>query len=410
VCGRVARVSSHTIVVCDESGLAELTLAFDAESASPGDIVEVAFESGAARAVRVLAKALAPPEANADFRRFDSDLRAALRLRARLTAEIRSFFAEEDFLEVETPSLVASPGIEPHLRAFATEYCTDSGGGGRRLFLPTSPEYHMKRMMAAGFERIFQICRSYRNGESFGLHNPEFTMLEWYRAYADADAIMADLERLGERLAQTAGAGRPASSIVRFRGKEIDFAPPWRRITVREVFRDFADIELPAEDEPQAFREAARGAGVSSISDGDSWADVFYKVFLSAIEPSLGANKPVFLTEYPASMAALAKRKESDPSVAERFELFIGGIEIANGFTELNDPDEQRRRFIDEQQQRREMGEAEHPIDERLLDALMIGMPPAGGVAAGVDRLVMVLAGKETIADVMAFPFSHDFP
>jgi len=418
VCGRAECVNSHTIVVCDESGSAELTLACGAQSVSAGDIVEVAFASGAAQGIRVLAKAVAPPTANADLRRFDHNLRAALRLRARLIAEIRSFFVGEGFLEVETPSLVASPGLEPHLRAFATEYCADSGAGGRRLFLPTSPEYHMKRLLAAGFEKIFQLCRSYRNGESFGLHNPEFTMLEWYRAYADAGAIMADFERLGERLARTAGearrggagAGRGRLSIVRFRGKEIDFAPPWPRITVREAFRELAGIKLPPEDDAAAFREAARGAGVSNISDGDSWEDVFYKVFLSAVEPGLGAGKPVFLTEYPASMAALAKRKESDPSVAERFELFIGGVEIANGFTELNDPGEQRRRFLDDRQRRREMGAPEHPVDERLLDALNVGMPPAGGVAAGLDRLVMVLAGKETIADVMAFPFSHDFP
>ena len=407
VCGRIARIDSERIVLADESGVAELRLGCCPSSIGEGDIVEVAFKDGRAEAVRLLAKAARPPSGNPDFVRFNEELKAALRLRARITAEIRAFFREEGFLEVETPSLVPSPGLEPHLRSFATHYTPDgNGSGGRRVFLPASPEYHMKRMLAAGSEKIFQICRSYRNGESFDLHNPEFTMLEWYRAYADSAAIMTDLERLGGRLAQ----GITPRRIIEFRGGRIDFAPPWHTVTVREAFRRWAGIELPPENDAEAFRAAARDAGVANITDDDTWEDVFYKVFLSVIEPKLGTDKPLFLTEYPASMAALARCKESDPTVAERFELFIGGVEIANGFTELNDPAEQRRRFIAEQQHRQQAGAPEHPIDERLLEALSIGMPPSGGVAVGVDRLVMILAGRERIEDVIAFPFSHDFP
>jgi len=414
VCGRIARLDTASLVLCDDSGSAELLLECPSGGVQAGDIVEIAFRRDSAKsctasAIRLLAPALRQPWGNPDFRRFTPGLKAALRLRALLIESIRRFFAELDFLEVETPALVPSPGLEPHLRAFATDYVPEAGnaeaGLPRRVFLPASPEYHMKRMLAAGFERIFQLCRTFRNGESFHLHNPEFTMLEWYRAYADSTAIMADMEMLGARLAEAAGAG----PCVEFRGGQIDFTPPWPQISVREAFQKLAGITLPPESDPDALRRAARKAGFDNITDADSWDDAFYKVFLAAIEPKLGMGKPAFLVEYPASMAALAKKKESDPAVAERFELFIGGVEIANGFTELNDPAEQRKRFEEEFEQRRLMHAPEHPIDERLLDALAIGMPPSGGVAVGVDRLIMILAGKDSIADVIAFPFAHDW-
>jgi len=412
-CGRITGIAPASIALADESGAAELVLDRAAcpgiGRVAAGDLAEVQFERGRAIAIRLLAKAASPPQSNADYARFNAELKAALRLRAELLAGVRSFFNERGFLEIETPALVPSPGLELHLRAFAADYAEDSpdvgkaGGRRQRVFLPTSPEYHMKRLLASGFERIFQLCRSFRNGESFSLHNPEFAMLEWYRAWADYSAIMADMEQLGARLA--AMSGRAA-----FRGARVDFSPPWSRITVRDAFREFARVELPPETEHDAFRRAARSAGFAGVADSDTWEDVFYKLFLSAIEPKLGFGKPAFLTEYPASMAALAKKKESDPSVAERFEIFIAGVEIGNGFTELNDPAEQRRRFVSELNERRRLNAPEHPIDERLLDALAIGMPPSGGVAVGIDRLIMILAGKENIEDVIAFPFSHDFP
>jgi len=428
VCGRLLRLGAHSLVIADESGAAELRLACEPEGVDIGDLVEISFYRGSrgectAGGIRVLAKATQPPWGNRDFRRFTDDLKDTLRLRARLIECVRRFFAEADFLEVETPALVPSPGLELHLRSFATDYIPESGhpdaSGPCRVFLPTSPEYHMKRLLAAGYERIFQICRSFRNGESYRLHNPEFTMLEWYRAWADYTAIMEDLEALGSRMAaQVAPADSPLAgpshcipaTAAAGRERTIDLSAPWHRITVADAFHSYAGIELPPETNADAFRREARRAGFDTIARTDTWDDVFYKVFLSAIEPKLGFGKPVFLVDYPASMAALAKRSASDPSVAERFELFIGGVEIANGFTELNDPAEQRRRFTDEFEQRRRLGAPEHPIDDRLVDALAIGMPPAGGVAVGLDRLIMLLAGKHTIADVIAFPFAHDFP
>jgi len=417
-CGRIASLHAGIISIVDESGSAQLKLECPPAGAAPGDIVEVAFSAGAVQRLHVLARAIADPRNNPDLRRFNSELRATLRHRAALIAEIRSFFSGLNFLEVETPALAPSPGLEPHLRGFTTRYEPENASPAIPLFLPSSPEYHMKRMLASGFEKIFQLCRSFRNGESFHLHNPEFTMLEWYRAYAGCDAIMCDLEALGARLAeivniQQLGSGqcceRGPQTVIRG-DRAIDFSPPWERLTVREAFKRFAGIELPPVDAAAEFRSAAAGAGVAGICNTDAWDDVFYRVFLAKVEPKLGWQRPTFLTEYPASMAALAKVNESDPTLAERFELYIGGVEIANGFTELNDPVEQRQRFEDEIEIRRRIGAPEHPIDDRLLSALAAGMPPAGGVAVGVDRLIMILLGKQRIEDVIAFPFSHDFP
>ena len=421
VCGRILRLGTHSLTIGDESGTADLKLdseRTECEGLAAGDIVEIKFIRGAdgacaADAIRLLAKATQTPWGNADFRRFGPALKCTLRLRAELIDSVRRFFAENDFLEVETPALVPSPGLELHLRSFATDYVPEAGnadaGRPRHVFLPTSPEYHMKRMLAAGFEKIFQICRTFRNGESYSLHNPEFTMLEWYRAWSDCTAIMADLENLGARLARHVQKADPPCSVT-YRGKAIDFAPPWQQITVSQAFLSYAGIELPAQGNAEAFRRAAKRAGFDHIGDSDTWEEIYYRIFLTAIEPRLGTVKPAFLIDYPAAMASLAKKKETDPTVAERFELYIGGVEIANGFTELNDPAEQRQRFIDEFNERRRLGAPEHPIDERLLDALAIGMPPSGGVAVGLDRLIMILADKEKIEDVIAFPFAHDFP
>jgi len=398
-------VGAGKLRIADESGVCELDCTPEIRApVSHGDVVEVRFESGRAAGVRVLAKAAKPPESNADFIRFNEDMKETLRLRARLLDATRRFFAGRGFLEVDTPALVPSPGMELHLFAFNTEYISEDGSRRVELFLPTSPEYHMKRLLAAGFEKIFQICKSFRNGESFHLHNPEFTMLEYYRAYADSAAIMEDLEQLGESLA-----GVNRTDGVMHGDGVIDFTTPWQRLTVREAFERYGGMDLPAEDCADEFRGSAIDAGVESVKADDSWEDVFYKTFLLKIEPKLGAEKPVFLTEYPASMSALAKRSERDPSVCERFELFAGGMELANGFTELNDPVEQRRRFEEDVRRRRELGMTPHPIDERLLDALETGMPPSGGVAVGFDRLVMLFAGKNCVRDVIAFPFEHDW-
>ncbi len=279
---------------------------------------------------------------------------------------IRRFFKEREFLEVETPALVPCPGLDVHLQAF--EALNPSGRTAG--WLATSPEYQMKRLLCAGAERIFQLCRSYRADEQGAHHEREFAMLEWYRANASADDVIADTEAL---VAQVANA---------LDGPSAHLAGPWERMSVSEAFERYAGAMVDPSDEDRFFRV---------------WAD--------AIQPSLGLAAPVVVTDWPASMASLAKLKPN--GTADRFEVFVGGVELCNGFGELTDPVEQRRRFEQDRAARRAMGRSVYPIDERFIAALEQGMPESGGNALGVDRLLMLLTGSASIQDVMAFPLER---
>jgi len=320
----------------------------------------------------------------------------ALQFRADVLREIRSFFDRQGFIEVETPLLINAPGQEPHLRAFETE--TESG---RPLYLPTSPEYAMKRLLSEGLERIYQICKSFRDEPSARFHNPEFTMLEWYRAYSDYREIATDTESLVAHVTQRV----TGSTKLTFRDLEVDVATPWERLTVREAFTQYSDIDADPCGDPDAFLSAARSSQVTAIDDRDDFDTAYFKIFLDQIEPNLGAPHPTILTDYPTSMAALAKRSTDTPEIAERFEVYIAGIELANAFTELNDPEEQRRRLEQESAERSALGAPAYEIDRQFLSALESGIPPAGGVALGVDRLIMLLADADHIGEVLAFPF-----
>lgn len=289
-----------------------------------------------------------------------------LELRARLFSEIRGFFGERGFTEVDTPSLVSSPGLDVHLSAFAVH-----DGGGRRVgWLSTSPEYHMKRLLVAGAERIFQLTRSYRAEERGSLHEREFTMLEWYRAHAGSKEVMQDTELLAVRLSETVGSEVFAATDV-----------PWARTTVREAFREHAGVEL----------ETLRGDD-----------DAFFRRWVERVQPRLGQDRPVFVTDWPASMASLARLKEN--GMADRFEAFYRGVELCNGYGELTDPKEQRKRLERDLAERRAASKPLYPIDERFLEALERGMPESGGNALGFDRLLMVLERAESIQAVMPFP------
>ncbi len=327
---------------------------------------------------------------------------AAARSRARLQAEVRAFFAEEGWDEVETPCLVPAPGMEPHIHAFESRFVPEGGGGPRSLYLHSSPEYAMKRLLADGWSRIFQLARVFRNGEISATHNPEFTMLELYRAGADYRGIMEDLERLVARCARALHP-RGEARLSR-RGEIIDLEPPFERLTVQEAFATRAGVDLAAcEGDAARLREAARRRGLDAGPDGESFDDAFFRVFLAAIEPGLGRPRPTYLVDWPASMAALSRLKRGDPRWAERFELYLAGLELANGFSELNDAVEQRRRLLEEQALRRRLGRPAHPVDERFLEA--VGrMPDAGGVALGLDRLLMLLVEAESIEEVLLFP------
>ena len=292
--------------------------------------------------------------------------RKTLRQRALILREIKRFFVESAYLEIETPYRVPAPAPESHIDAIS------SGD----WYLQTSPELCMKRLMAAGYEKIFQICRCWREGERGSRHLPEFTMLEWYRAGCDYQGLMKECEEMIRRVAASVGAGERLVYLDR----EIDLKGPWERISVKKAFERY-----------------------STVTTGEALLrDTFDEVMVRDIEPRLGAGRPTFIYDYPAERRALARLKEEDPTEAERFELYIGGLELANGFSELVDPQEQRSHFQEENDYRVSMGRAAYAISERFLEELG-NMPPSAGIALGVDRLVMVFTDARRIDDVVAF-------
>ena len=328
------------------------------------------------------------------------------RARSRLQGAVRAHLSARGFDEVETPCLVPAPGMEPHIQAFEAPFVPEAGGAPRPLWLHSSPEYAMKRLLADGFGRIFQLARVFRNGEVSDTHNPEFTMLELYRAGTDHTGVMEDLEEAveaGARALHPSGGTRRA-----WRGREVDWAAPFDRVRVADAFaRAGVDLEACGEDAGR-LRAAARARGIDAGPDGEGFDDAFFRIFLQAVEPGLGLSRPVYLTDWPASMAALARIRRDDPRWAERFELYAAGLELANGFSELTDATEQRRRLEEERALRLRLGRPAYPLDERFLEA--VGrMPDAGGVALGVDRLLMLLTGAPRIRDVLLFP-AGDFP
>jgi lysyl-tRNA synthetase class 2 len=322
-----------------------------------------------------------------------------LELRGRLTAATRAFFVERDFLEVETPALQISPGLEPHLMAFATELVAADQQSSQPLYLHTSPEFAMKKLLAAGLPRIFQLAHVFRNGERASTHHPEFTMLEWYRNGSYAE-IIADTAELLRVLAVLAGRAE-----VAWRGLSCDLNAEPELLSVQDAFARHAcgiDLLATVGDMPALIAEAGR-IGVR-VGEGDRWDDLVLRILAERIEPYLGAGRPTFLVEYPVEMAALARPKPSDPRVAERVELYIAGVEITNGFGELTDAAEQRRRFTADMDLKEQLYGTRYPIDEEFLAALELGLPDSAGMALGFDRLVMLLAGAEHIEDVLWAP------
>jgi lysyl-tRNA synthetase class 2 len=304
--------------------------------------------------------------------------RATLHARAAVRSAVRAWFEGEGFLEVETPLRVPSPGQEIHLDAIPA-------GPGR--YLITSPEYHMKRLVGGGFSRVFQLGRSFRAGETGPHHQPEFTMLEWYREGAPLEALADDCEAILEVAARAA--------------RHPGFAPPLARTTVRDLVSRHAHYELQGDETPDELRVAAAAAGVE-VPEGTPWDDVFFQLFLDRVEPHLAAGPPTFVFDWPVPLGALARRRADDPRLVERFELYAGGLELVNAFGELVDPEEQRTRFLGETEIRRKRGKAVYPVDEKLLAALG-RMPATSGAALGFDRLVMLVTGARDIREVMAF-------
>ena len=324
--------------------------------------------------------------------------------RQRVGEAIRRWFADEGFVEVETAVLQASPGNEAHLHAFATE-AVSTDGRRAPLYLHTSPEFACKKLLAAGEERLFTFARVFRNRERGPLHHPEFTMLEWYRAGAPFEALMDDCAAL---LAAAARAV-PASALVWRDGLCDPFAPP-ERLSVAEAFERWAGIDLlatvtPAATDRDALAATAAAQGIRVAAD-DTWADIFSRILVERIEPRLGFGRATVLHGYPVSEAALARVDPSDPRVAERFELYACGVELANGFGELADAAEQRRRFAIEMDEKQRVYGERYPLDEDFLAALAV-MPAASGIALGFDRLVMLAAGASRIEQVLWTPVAE---
>ncbi len=329
-----------------------------------------------------------------------ADRRPLLLARARIKADIRAWFAAQEFIEVETACLQVSPGNETHLHAFRTEEMAPDLSR-RTLYLHTSPELACKKLLAAGERRIFTFAPVFRNRERGALHAPEFTMLEWYRAEAPYDAVMDDCAALLKLAAETAD-----NRYVSWRGVTRNPRDVPQRLTVTDAFTRYAGIDLLAMlDDRQAFAAAADNAGVSARQD-DSWADIFAKVLTGLIEPKLGNGRATLLTEYPASEAPLARPRAADPRLAERFELYCCGVELANGFGELTDPELQRRRLVAEMDNKQTRYGERYPIDEDFIAALA-HMPQASGCALGFDRLVMLATGATRIDQVVWTPPPH---
>ncbi len=337
-----------------------------------------------------------------------ADRRQALATRGRVIAATRAFFAARDVIEVETPALQVSPGLEPHLSAFATLLHPPLGETPVPLYLHTSPEFAMKKLLAAGLPALYQMARVFRNGERSATHHPEFTMLEWYRAGARYGDLMDETEALVAACQRAAGSGP-----LRWADGTADATRPWRRLTVAEALREHAGVDLmaclpPTPDrapDPAPLAAEARRLGVS-VGRRDRFDDVFFRIFLERVEPRLGFDAPVILYDYPVCMAALSRPKPEDPRLAERFEVYVCGLELANAFGELTDPVEQRTRFEADMALKQALYGERYPIDEDFLDALALGLPDCAGIALGMDRLVMLCAGAPRIEDVLWAPVS----
>jgi lysyl-tRNA synthetase class 2 len=368
-------------------------LARGAAMPRPGDLVEIAAGGSDARVVGAHGGD-AYPGPDAEVRRLGRRRIAHLEARARIMAALRGFFATRGFLEVDTPLVVPSPGLEVHLRAVPA-------GAGQWLI--TSPEYQMKRLLAAGLERIYTVCKCFRADEEGHQHSAEFTMLEWYRAWAGWEDILSDTEALVAAAAQAVN-GAPVIDVAGRRGgSRIDLTPPWPRLTVAEAMERFAGVRVTGAEDAADLAERVRAAGVDTRT-ATAWDDIFYTAFVDRVEPALARlERPVALVDWPAPLAALARRKPDAPHLVERFEVYVAGVELANAFGELIDAGEQRARFAGDLAERAARGLPGYPVDEKLLAALAEGLPPCAGIALGVDRLVMLVTGAAHIREVLAF-------
>jgi elongation factor P--(R)-beta-lysine ligase len=350
----------------------------------PGDLVSLADNVH----VESLQRGAYPSPSSEVFRLSQTRIKN-LAARSELLHATRMFFRQREFMEVETPLRVPAPGLELHLDAVASD----------NAWLITSPEFQMKRLLVAGLPNMFQICRCFRGNESGPHHACEFTMIEWYRSWASLDDIAVDTETLVHDLAV---AHRGMASVT-VGGRTIDLTLPWPRLTVADALSRYAAIDFTGDETATELRAKAAVVGID-CGQAQQFDDVFFAIFLNAVEPALAAmHRPVLLTRWPAPLAALARRCSDDVRFAERFEAYVGGMELANAFGELTDAVEQRQRFATDLDARKRRQRAQYPLDQKFLSSLEEGMPPSAGIALGFDRLVMLLTGSDDIRDVLTF-------
>jgi lysyl-tRNA synthetase class 2 len=354
-------------------------------------------------AYELLAKSLRPPpekhhglkDVETRFRHREADLvaneevRELFVLRARVVSAVRRYLDQAGFIEVETPVLQPLYG-----GALARPFTTHHNALDRTLFLRIATELYLKRLIVGGLERVYELGKDFRNEGIDSTHNPEFTMLEFYEAYADYRTMAERCEQLVAFVAREVGYDGP-----------IDFTPPWRRETVHGAILERTGIDIRQERDADALRREMRARGLSA-PDEDGWPQLVDALITKHVEPTL--TEPTFLLDYPVELSPFAKRHRTEEGLVERFEAYVAGMELANAFTELNDPDEQRRRFEEQRTLAREGDEEAQPYDESFLEALELGMPPTGGIGIGIDRLVMVLAGRHSIREIVLFPAMRD--
>lgn len=318
-----------------------------------------------------------------------------LQARRAVIKAVRRYFDDQNFLEVDTPILQICPVMDAHIHGFATEIKGVDLKVKETLYLHTSPEFAMKKLMVGGIEKLYQICHVFRNAEGSKRHRPEFTMIEWYRTNADYTDIMDDCEGLLRACMKAVSV-----DSMHYRGHDCDPFQEFERLSVCDAFHKYADINLENYlNDTEGFRGKLNALGLHTAED-DAWDDLFFRVMDEYIEPKLGMERPTFLYDYPLSMASLSKPKQSDPRFAERFELYVCGMELANAFSELTDAKIQQERFVAEMDLKEKIYGERYPIDNDFIEALEHGLPESGGIALGIDRLVMLLTGAEDINDV----------
>lgn len=330
-------------------------------------------------------------------------------MREKVIDAIRAYFKGEGFHEVEVPLLLPTPSTEPFLEVFKTELVDDQGHKWDG-FLPSSPEFALKKLLSAGSGSIFTITKSFRNGEGrSSRHNPEFTILEWYRTPGDYMAVAHDFENMMIYILKCFPVFQYSSTpVLKYQGKEYDLSSPWERISVAEAFEKYAGIDIETMLDKEKLLLAGKKKGYQ-VNESTTWEEIWNQIIANEIEPKLGQKGPTILYDYPVSQAALSKKKVSDPRFAERFEVFMAGLELGNCFSELTDWKEQEARCLADLAERKALGKTEYPMDRDFIEALKMGMPETGGIAVGVDRLVALFADTPDIAETLFFPIAEMF-